>query len=97
MSRESAAHAPGSEISDRVGGVRQRERMGQGSPVPGEAGNFGVGPIPGTGAKPMTSMETMSKTLSDKERGCPPGIPRGAGKMHATADSDHGPHKHYEP
>ena len=95
---ESAAHAPGHEISDRgeKGAIRQRQRMGQGgSAMHGE--DFGVAPALGSHGIVMGHGDHMPHdgvTLHDHHRAGPPAIHQGDNAMHATAHSHHGPHHH---
>lgn len=92
---ENAAHAPGSMIGNRDGGIRQRKQMAMGGgPLPG--GNFGVGSIPGThhlqGHGDHVPHDGVH--LHDHHRSGPPALHQGDGNMHATAHSHHGPHHH---
>jgi hypothetical protein len=93
---ESAAHAPGREISGEGGAVRQRHRMGEGGGPMG--GNFGVMPFHEAnktgGVEHGGHMPHDGVTLHDHHRAGPPAIKQGHDEMAATAHSHHGPHHH---
>lgn len=93
---ESAAHAPGREISGEGGAVRQRNRMGEGGSPMG--GNFGVMPFHEAnkvgGVDHGSHMPHDGVTLHDHHRAGPPAIKQGHDEMAATAHSHHGPHHH---
>ena len=59
----------------------------------GAAGDsdFGVGKIGKPVAHPDRKMDT-SKSMADADRATAPSMDRGAGKMAAERNSDHGPH-----
>lgn len=71
-------------------GVRQRHAMGEGK-GPMKSGDFGVSELPGRGA--IKGDAPNARILSDKERCGPPPIGTGKDRMHATAHSNHGPHR----
>lgn len=92
---ESAAHAPGHEITGEGGAIRQHQRMARGGgTMPG--GDFGVGPLPGTHTTHNHGehMPHDGVHLHDHHRSNPPAIHMGDGNMHATHHSHHGPHHH---
>lgn len=93
---ESAAHAPGHEISGEGGSVRQRHRMGEGGSPMG--GNFGIDNFhtanKAGGQSHGAHVAHDGMVLADHERAGPPALHQGAHMMHATAHSHHGPHHH---
>lgn len=73
-------------------GMRQHQEMARGG-SPKSGGSFGCESLSSMndGGNHMGG-EGHGATLDDGSRAGPPHISRGAGKMSATAHSDHGPH-----
>ena len=91
MASENASHAPGHEPEGD--GIRQHQRMARGE-GPMKGGDFGVGPLPGSGAI-SGDRAAMTKELSEKDRAVGDVIGGGRGRMGSQPHPDHGPHKHY--
>ena len=93
---ENSAHAPGKmPMGEGSGPTRQRHMMGEGKGAM-RAGDFGVGPIPGTHTVGGHGdhMPHDGVMLHDEHRANPPNLHMGDEHMHATAHSHHGPHHH---
>lgn len=83
-------------------GVRQHKEMAMGKSVEGSGNSFGVEPFHAVNGgmthpdNPGPSQKlphgANSRMMGDGDRAGPPHVSRGAGKMPATAHSDHGPH-----
>ncbi|GBQ90328.1 hypothetical protein AA13595_2863 [Gluconacetobacter johannae DSM 13595] len=74
--------------------IRQHKQMAETGRVPDEASDFGIPSLAQVnGGRESPDRARAGAVLDDGARGCAPPLSRGGGRMPASAEPDHGPHR----